>query len=119
MPQAVAYRYAKALVDAVLDAKADSQAVPQQIEQFENVLSQSGDLKNVLLSPAVSAARKRAVVGRFADMIPLARIVRNFLFVLIHRRRIDILSEIRQAYEVSFGRPAGYLAGGGNSPLKR
>jgi F-type H+-transporting ATPase subunit delta len=96
-------------VDAVLDSKADSHQVPLQIEQFENLLHESGDLKTVLLSPAVSATRKRAVVGRFASMIPLAGIVRNFLFVLINRHRIDLLSEIRQAYEVVLDERLGIL----------
>jgi F-type H+-transporting ATPase subunit delta len=109
MPQAVSYRYARALVDAVLDSKADSALVPRQIEQFENLLHQSGDLKNVLLSPAVSGTRKRAVVERFAGMMSLERIVRNFLFVLINHRRIDLLGEIRQAYEVVLDERLGIL----------
>ncbi len=109
MPQAVAFRYAKALVDAVLDSKADSQSVPGQIEQFEGLLQESADLRTVLLSPAVSGARKRAVIGRFAEMLPLDRMVRNFLFVLINHRRINILSEIREAYEVVLDERLGIL----------
>ena len=101
MPQAVASRYARALADAVLDAKSqlDARRAVSELQEFCEMLRGSAELRNVLLSPAVSAARKRAVVGRFADSIPISRLVRNFLFILIDRRRIDIADEVRQAFE--------------------
>jgi F-type H+-transporting ATPase subunit delta len=102
MPQAVAARYARALVESVLDpgSKIDPKQASSELEAFQQMLDGTSELRNVLLSPAVSSGRKRAVVAKFAEMLPLSRLVRNFLFVVISRRRINILGEIVEAYKV-------------------
>ncbi len=102
MPQAVATRYARALVEAVLNPAAalEPKLAAEELHSFQEMLAGGSELRNVLLSPAVTASRKRAVVAKFAEMMPLSRIVRNFLYVLIDRRRILILDEIVDAYGV-------------------
>src|SRR3954451_21646692 len=101
MPQAVATRYARALVEAVLNpaSRLEPKQAAEELDSFQQMLGGTSELRNVLLSPAVTAARKRAVVAKFADMMPLSKIVRNFLYVLIDRRRIDILNEVVEAYK--------------------
>ncbi|HEV3196304.1 MAG TPA: ATP synthase F1 subunit delta [Bryobacteraceae bacterium] len=98
---AVASRYASALAD-VVTAKGSSlgpEAAVAELRSFESVLRSSPELHNALTTPAVPVGRKRAVVGRLADLLKLSRIARNFLFVLIDRRRITSLSEIIQSFE--------------------
>jgi F-type H+-transporting ATPase subunit delta len=101
MPEAVTYRYAKALADAVLDpgSQLDPAQARVELANLDQLVRDSAELRNVLLSPAVPAARKRAVVGRFAGELRVSRLVRNFLFVLIDRRRIAMLSDVRAAFE--------------------
>jgi F-type H+-transporting ATPase subunit delta len=101
MPQALSNRYARALADAVLTPGGDGDAkqVLSELRVFSAMLRDSFELKNVLLSPAVSIAKKRAVIARFADTLPLSRLVRNFLYVVIDRRRIALLDEIADAFE--------------------
>jgi F-type H+-transporting ATPase subunit delta len=70
-----------------------------QLKDFESAVTSSADLKNVLLSPAVAASRKRAVVAKLAEPMGLDGKVRNFLYVLIDHRRIGLLGSIAQAYE--------------------
>ena len=98
---AIATRYADALAD-VVTGKA-SPLKPEdalaELQAFEGVLRASPELQNALTTPAVSAGRKRAVVGRIADVLRLSRIARNFLFVLIDHRRIAALSDIIQTFE--------------------
>lgn len=100
MPQAVATRYARALADSVLDPKnqIDPQGALAELRSFSGMLAESPELKNVLLSPAVTPARKRAVLDRFAQSVPFSRIVRNFFFVLVDHRRIDLVDEITEAF---------------------
>lgn len=109
MPQVASTRYAQALADAVLDPK--SQLSPRQavteLTAFEQMFLASDELRNVLLSPAVSASRKRAVVARFSETMPLSPLVRNFIFVIIDRRRADILDEVREALEHELDRRLG------------
>jgi F-type H+-transporting ATPase subunit delta len=102
MPQAVASRYANALVDAVQSASPplDPRQAASELKSFEEILDGPSELRNILLSPAVPAARKRAVVKKFAEMIPLSGLVRNFIYVVIDHRRIPILGEIREAFEL-------------------
>src|SRR5262245_34324957 len=111
MPQAIASRYARALADAVLDPKnnADARATSGELGAFEHVLAESPELKSALLSPAVPPGRKRAVVSRFAGVLSLSRLVRNFLFLLIDRRRIDLIAEIRQAFETELDARMGII----------
>jgi F-type H+-transporting ATPase subunit delta len=98
---AVAARYANALADVV--TASTSPLSPQQavdeLRTFEATLRGSTELQNALITPAVAGSRKKAVVARIADLLKLSPVSRNFLFVLVDRRRIASLSEIIQDFE--------------------
>jgi F-type H+-transporting ATPase subunit delta len=117
---AVASRYAKALADIVLDPKSQltgEQAV-EHIRAFEQMLASSEELRNVLLSPAVPPARKRAVVQELTSRLQVSPLLRNFLYVVIDHRRIPILSEIRKAFERYLDENAGIVRAGITSALE-
>ena len=98
---AVAARYANALADVVTGKSSalNPQQAVAELRAFEDVLSGSPELQNALLTPAVAGSRKKAVVGRIADKLQLSQITRNFLFVLVDRRRIASLSEVIRTFE--------------------
>lgn len=99
---AVAVRYARALVDVVTQPGAASgqpAAVREQLRAFEQVLKSSRELKNVLETPAVAAAQKRAVVERLGQLLGLSRPSLNFLFVLLDHRRLKLLDRILDLFE--------------------
>lgn len=99
---AVATRYAHALADVV--TASGSQLRPAdaiaQLRSFESALKASPELQNVLTTPAVPAARKRAVIGRIGSALELAPITRNFLYVLVDHRRVTSLSQIIEDLEL-------------------
>jgi len=99
---AVATRYASALADVVTAHGSSLRAedAVAQLRAFEAVLRSSPELQNALLTPAVPGSRKKAVVGRIADVMPLSRIARNFLFVLVDHRRIASLTDIIHSFEL-------------------
>lgn len=101
MSLAAANRYARALAEVVLapGSTVDAPSALQQLRAFEGLLAESADLRNVLLSPAVPPARKRAVVSEFGQALGLARVVKNFLFVVIDHRRVNLLGTIANAFE--------------------
>ena len=111
MTSAVAVRYARALADAVLGPKSgmDAQQALAELRSFQDMVKTSSELRNVLLSPAVTASRKRAVIGRFASTMPLSPLVRNFLFVLVDRRRADILEDVAEAFEAAIDERMGVV----------
>jgi F-type H+-transporting ATPase subunit delta len=99
---AVATRYANALADVVTAGASplSPQAAVSELRAFEAAFAGSAELQNALVTPAVPAARKRAVVGRIAEVLKLSRISRNFLYVLIDHRRIAALSGIIDSFEL-------------------
>ena len=107
---AVATRYAHALADVV--TAGDSTIRPEdaiaQLRTFETVLRSSPDLHTVLLTPAVPTARKRAVIARIADLLKLAQITRNFLYVLADHRRIPLLAEIIHSLDLTLDERLGF-----------
>jgi F-type H+-transporting ATPase subunit delta len=101
MALAVASRYARALADLVLDPARglDAQRAVGELAGLEQTVAGSGELRSVLLSPAVAPARKRAVVARLAAELNVSRVVLNLIYVVIDHRRTAILAEIRQAFQ--------------------
>ena len=79
-----------------------------ELRSFEATLSESSALHNALITPAVPVARKRAVIGRIADLLRLSRVTRNFLFVLVDHRRISSLTGIIHMFEQVVDERLGY-----------
>ncbi len=111
MPRALAFRYARALADLVLEpgSAAEAQGVAAEMESFDRTLKAWTDLRLVLESPTVPAARKRAVVGRLAESLPLSDLVRRFLFVLIDHRRVALLGDVREAFQAVMDERSGLV----------
>ena len=99
MLSVVGTRYAKALLDIVMESKADAPKALADLRAISNLIDTAADLKTALLSPAVSPSRKRAVVGRLIEEMNVLRPVRNLIFVVIDHRRITQLHSIVEAYE--------------------
>jgi len=117
---AVATRYAKALADVTTASSAALTPVDAltELRAFEAALSASHELQNALSTPAVPASRKRAVVGRIADVIKLSPIARNFLFVLIDHRRIGLLNAILNDFELTVDERLGFARAEVSSPTE-
>jgi F-type H+-transporting ATPase subunit delta len=99
---AVATRYANALADVVTagGSPLSPRDAVTELRAFAAALGASPELQNALETPAVPVTRKRAVVGRIAEILKLSRISRNFLYVLIDHRRIAALSGIIDSFEL-------------------
>jgi F-type H+-transporting ATPase subunit delta len=87
----------------------DAAQANQQLRGFAEVLAGSAELRNALTSPAVSPARKRAVVKRLADQLGLAKMVRNFLLVLSDHRRLAALAPMIESFEILLDARLGFV----------
>jgi F-type H+-transporting ATPase subunit delta len=106
---AVATRYANALADVVTapgSALRPEDAV-SELRTFEVAL-RSPELHNALVTPAVPAGRKRAVVKRVAAILKLSGVTTNFLFVLIDHRRIAGFADILETLELVLDERLGF-----------
>lgn len=89
-------RYARVLFDVALAEKADIEAVEREVAGFADLMTQHSTLEKVLLNPAVSAARKRAVVAALVGAF--SPIVKKLLLLLAERDRLVILPPLLAAY---------------------
>ena len=111
MASAVANRYARALVDLVLQPSSPLKAedAVAQLRSVEQILAESWELRNALMTPAIQTSRKRAVMGRLLEEIKASPLIRNFTFVVIDHRRIGMIGEIREAFELLLDERLGYV----------
>lgn len=111
MASAAASRYARALVDIIMTPGAElkPEDAVAQLRAAEQVVHDSMELRMALLTPAIQASRKRAVMGRLLDEMGLSHLIRNFIYVVINHRRIGILSEIREAFELLLDERMGFV----------
>jgi F-type H+-transporting ATPase subunit delta len=96
---AIASRYARALVEVVLEQKIGPDVARQQLNAIVNAVHESTDLRRVWESPAVSAEQKRAVLDAVVRQIGAAKPVRNFIAILIDHRRIAMLDDVAKQFD--------------------
>jgi F-type H+-transporting ATPase subunit delta len=110
MASALANRYARALVDIVLQP--GSPVKPEdaiaQLQAAAKMVVESAELRNALLTPAISPSRKRAAMGKLLEELGASQIIRNFVFVVIDHRRIAMLDEMREAFELALEERMGF-----------
>jgi len=101
MTNALSVHYAQALADAVFapDANLTPEQAVHQLRIAVQLFEVSPDLHRVLQSPAVSRGKKIALVGRLIEKEGLARLIRNFLMVIVEHRRVKDLRHILESFE--------------------
>jgi F-type H+-transporting ATPase subunit delta len=101
MSLAIANRYARALVDVILEPNSgvEPTAALDQVRTFAALVADSTDLRNILLSPAVQMSNKREVAAKLGEKLNVSQIVKNFLYVVISHRRVGDLPGIAKALE--------------------
>ncbi|MGC2111504.1 MAG: ATP synthase F1 subunit delta [Candidatus Korobacteraceae bacterium] len=105
---AIASRYARALVEVVLEQKLDADSVRQQLNTIVGAVHESVELRKVWESPAISPEQKRAVLDAIVKQIGAVKAVRNFFAVLIDHRRIAMLDDIVRQFGVELDAQLGF-----------
>ena len=91
--RASAARYAKALFDVAIAESTPEQA-EQELVAFSDLVRTHADLRQALESPALPAARKRAIVAQLLDRQQPSSPVRKLLLLLAERDRLDLLTDL-------------------------
>ena len=97
MPMAIANRYARALAD-VVGPTGDYRTVLRELEDFAGAYRASGELREVLTTPAVPPPQKQAVLAAILARLGASPVTANFLRVLAGNYRLDLLGDVRQAF---------------------
>jgi F-type H+-transporting ATPase subunit delta len=111
MATAVANRYAHALVDIVMapGSPLKPEDAVTQLAAVEALIHESPELRTALLTPAIQNSRKRAVMAKLLEKTGASPLMRNFVYVVIDHRRIDVISEIREAFELQLDERLGFV----------
>lgn len=91
-------QYANAFADIAIGQGAPQTAV-KQLAEFGAAFAESAELRNFLSSPAVDIKAKHGVIEKIIGHQGAAKIIRNFLFVIVDHRRAHMLPEIIAAVE--------------------
>jgi F-type H+-transporting ATPase subunit delta len=105
---AIASRYARALVDVILEQKIDGDTARQQLKAVAEAVHTSAELRKVWESPAISPEQKRAVLDAIVNEIGVAKPIRNFIAILIDHRRIAMLDDMVRQFEVELDAQLGF-----------
>ena len=95
--RASAARYAKALFD-IASAESTPEQAEKELVAFADLVVAHDDLRQALASPAIPAARKRAVVAQLLDRQQPSGPVRKLLLLLAERDRLELLPDLVSVY---------------------
>jgi F-type H+-transporting ATPase subunit delta len=90
-------RYAQALVE-IGQEKDALDKYGQDLEAMNELMATSKDFRELLINPVFPKDNKKAVAGSILDKLSVDTMVRNFVYLLIDRKRIDQLPGIEAAY---------------------
>ncbi len=106
---AVSSRYARALVEVVLEQKLDADVAREQLNAIAEAVRESVELRRVWESPAISAEQKRSVLDAIVGQINAFKAVRNFMAVIIDHRRVAMLDDIARQFAVELDAQLGFV----------
>ena len=105
---AIASRYSRALADVVLDRKLDTNATAQGLDAIADTFKGSAELRTLFENPAVPGDQKLRLLDALTARMGTAKEVRNFVAILIEKRRANLLSEIAEQFKVEINDRLGF-----------
>jgi F-type H+-transporting ATPase subunit delta len=106
---AIANRYARALVEVVLEQKIDPATAIQQVNDTVAAVGENDQLRMVWESPAIPSEQKRKLLDAIASQSGTLRPIRNFFAILIDHGRIPMLAQIARQFETELNTQLGFV----------
>jgi F-type H+-transporting ATPase subunit delta len=108
IPSAIFARYARALVDVVMERQ-EEPSVTEELKTYREIF-QVPDLLSVLHSPAVPRETKGRLLDQVMARYPVSPTTSNFLRVLLQHNRIRYFEEIFDYYLKSVNNRKGIIS---------
>jgi F-type H+-transporting ATPase subunit delta len=105
---AVLGRYARAYAEVVAKHKLNPEKTVEELEALAAVVNSNRDLRNVLQNPAVSREQKLGLLDAIIQRMGAAKLLRNFIAVLIDHRRIANIGELVEEVKRELDRRMGF-----------
>ena len=90
-------RYSRALYEVAKEAN-ELEKVESDIKAFNSFLKNNSDLKNFFNNPTQSINNQNEAINILSDKLNLSKNLKNFLFLIIEKRRIFFISKIIDSF---------------------
>jgi F-type H+-transporting ATPase subunit delta len=100
--------YARAFADAVMDKRLDPAKTLAEVQQISALVQQNKSLREVWETPSIPSEQKRAVLDAIVKRAGISQMVRNFVAVLIDKRRMSFLGEIVKQFAEELNQRLGF-----------
>ena len=107
---ALAHRYARALLEVVIETKADGQAFRIELEEAARIFLGHPELARVLQNPAVGAEVKKKVLAALWATVKPQGLTERLVDLLVARDRLPLLRGIAEAYAEIWNERRGFVA---------
>jgi F-type H+-transporting ATPase subunit delta len=104
-----ARRYARALLDVATE-KGQAEALRAELAAMVGVIAGHDALKGLLANPAVSAERKRKLVGAVAAQAGSSELLTRLVTIMGERDRLELLPLVASAYTKMWNAQQGVVA---------
>jgi F-type H+-transporting ATPase subunit delta len=105
-PSGVADRYATALFELALEAKALDE-VAQELARFNAALDASADLARLVKSPVFTAEEQGKALAAVLEKLEIEGLTRNFLLLVAKNRRLFAIPDMSRAFRIMLARHRG------------
>jgi F-type H+-transporting ATPase subunit delta len=100
--------YARAFADAVFDRKLDPNKVLAEAKSLVQLVASSKELREVWEAPSIPSEQKRKLLDAIVAREGISRETRNFIAVLIDKRRVHFLGPIIDEFEQELNERMGF-----------
>ncbi|HEY6182037.1 MAG TPA: ATP synthase F1 subunit delta [Terriglobales bacterium] len=100
--------YARALADVVIDRRLDAAKTLAETQSIAALVASSKDLREVWEAPSIPPDQKRRLLDAIVAKTKISREVRNFIAILIDKRRINFLAAIVKQFEQDLNQRLGF-----------
>ena len=90
-------RYSRALFEVSKDV-GDLEKVEQDIKNLQTLLNESAEVKNFIHNPTQSKDNQNNVINLLAEKLFFSKILKNFMFLLIEKKRIFFVEKIIDSF---------------------
>lgn len=89
----IARRYAKSLIELMLDSENNQEEIKSDLKNVEEILNSSPELNSVMTNPIVSAYDKEQIINSVFER-DTNETTRNFLKLLVEKNRFNLIFQI-------------------------
>jgi F-type H+-transporting ATPase subunit delta len=107
--ETIARRYAAALADVVVNT-GETEAVRNELRDWERLISENGDLQSVFGNPAIVHVGKEKVLESLIQRTNPSKTTANFLRVLLRNGRLIELDEINERFAAELEARSGQVS---------